>query len=151
MRPWLKPSKQIEAAARRVFEEMTAEQSEAEATPECSTETSDDETRPMPDADTGVGSNTLSAEELRALKERLRAEATASLTQPSGEPSHAGAPQLGTHNPMERQELNHLVLNTDEKASSDETGLPTFDDGPQRVDPMDATTQPPSVGDEDLE
>ena len=106
----------------------------------------------MPDADTGIGPNTLSAEELRALKERLRAEATASLTQPSGEPSHAGAPQVGTHNPMERQELNHLILNTDETASGDETGLPTFDDdGPQRVDPMDATTQPPSAGGEDLD
>lgn len=110
-----------------------------------------DDSTPMPDADTGAGPNTLSAEELRALKERLRAEATAALTQPSGEPSHAGAPQVGTHNPMERQELNHLILNTDEKASGEETGLPTFDDGPQRVDPMDATTQPPSAGGEDLD
>ena len=103
----------------------------------------------MPDADTGVGPNTLSAEELRALKERLHAEATAALTQPSGEPSHTGAPQIGTHNPMERQELNHLILNTDETASGDETGLPTFDEGPQRVDPMDATTQPPTASGED--
>ena len=37
---------------------------------------------------------------------------------------------------MERQELNHLILNTDETASGDETGLPTFDEGPQQVDPM---------------
>ena len=115
----------------------------------CEAPDADETSTPMPDADTGVGPNTLSAEELRALKERLHAEATAALTQPSGEPSHTGAPQIGTHNPMERQELNHLILNTDETASGDETGLPTFDEGPQRVDPMDATTQPPTASGED--
>ena len=104
----------------------------------------------MPDADTGVGPNTLSAEELKALKERLYNEAQESLTRPTSE-AHVAAPQVGTHNPMERQELNHLILDTDESVSTDETGLPTFDDGPQRVDPMEATTQPPSAGGEDLE
>jgi len=103
---------------------------------------------PMPESDADLDANTLSAEELKALKERLYNEAQESLTRPTGE-AHVDAPQVGTHNPMERQALNHLILNTDETASGDETGLPTFDDGPQRVDPMDATTQPPTASGED--
>ena len=117
---------------------------ETEPTENEAPEADSKETTPMPDADTGVGPNTLSAEELRALKERLRAEATAALTQPSGEPSHAGAPQVGTHNPMERQELNHLILNTDENATSDDFDLPFVNEIPARVDPIEATTQPPA-------
>ena len=126
---------------------------EPEATTSTDDEVSADEnvSTPMPDAGAGVGSNTLSAEELRALKERLRAEATASLTQPSGEASHAGAPQVGTYNPMERQELNHLILNTDAVASEGDFELPFVNEEPEEVDPMDATTQPPSVGGDDTE
>ena len=110
---------------------------EPEATTSTDDEVSADEnvSTPMPDAGAGVGSNTLSAEELRALKERLRAEATASLTQPSGEPS-AGAPQVGTYNPMERQELNHLILNTDAVASEGHFELPFVNEEPEKVDPM---------------
>ena len=60
-------------------------------------------------------------------------------------------PQVGTHNPMERQELNHLILNTDAVASEGDFELPFVNEGPEKVDPMDATTQPPSAGGDDTE
>ena len=58
---------------------------------------------------------------------------------------------MGTYNPMERQELNHLILNTDAVASEGDFELPFVNEEPEEVDPMDATTQPPSVGGDDTE
>ena len=117
--------------------------SETEAAENEAPEADSKETTPMPESDGSQEANTLSAEELKALKERLYLAAKESMTRPTGE-THNGAPEVGTHNPMERQELNHLILNTDEKATSDDFDLPFVNEVPARVDPIEATTQPPA-------